>query len=128
MIEYKERKSKVIRENGRSADFTTPNFVMNCPMLCAYCVEEGTLISTKNGKIPVEEIQDNDFVTTYDSSLDMLLESQMTYSNHRLVDEVVELQVGERILVLTEEHPVYTKRGWVKASDLTLEDEVLCDE
>jgi spore photoproduct lyase len=38
-VDFKERKSKVIRENGRSADFTTPNFVMNCPMLCAYCYQ-----------------------------------------------------------------------------------------
>ena len=36
-IEYKERKTKLIRENGRSADFTTPNFVVGCPMLCSYC-------------------------------------------------------------------------------------------
>lgn len=38
-IKYAERKSKLIRENGRSADFTTPNFVVNCPMLCAYCYQ-----------------------------------------------------------------------------------------
>lgn len=36
-IKYAERKTKLIRENGRSANFTTPNFVNNCPMLCAYC-------------------------------------------------------------------------------------------
>lgn len=38
-VEYKERKTKLIRENGRSADYTTPNFVLNCPMLCAYCYQ-----------------------------------------------------------------------------------------
>lgn len=127
-IKYTERKTKLIRENGRSANYTTPNFVLNCPMLCAYCVEEGTLISTVNGKIPVEKIQDNSFVTTYDSSSGKILESQMLYNNHRFVDKVFELQVGQKKLVLTDEHPVYTKRGWVKASNLTLDDEVLCDE
>jgi len=38
-IKYAERKSKLIRENGRSANYTTPNFVLNCPMLCAYCYQ-----------------------------------------------------------------------------------------
>lgn len=38
-IKYAERKTKLIRENGRSANFTTPNFVTNCPMLCAYCYQ-----------------------------------------------------------------------------------------
>lgn len=37
VIDYKERKTNLIRPNGRSADFTTPNFVLNCPMLCSYC-------------------------------------------------------------------------------------------
>lgn len=37
VIEHKERKTNLIRLNERSADFTTPNFVFNCPMLCAYC-------------------------------------------------------------------------------------------
>jgi hypothetical protein len=31
-IDYKERKTKLIRENGRSADYTTPNFVLNLEM------------------------------------------------------------------------------------------------
>ena len=38
-IAYRERKSKTIRQNGRSADYTSPNFVLNCPMLCAYCYQ-----------------------------------------------------------------------------------------
>jgi len=38
-VKYAERKTKLIRENGRSADFTTPNFVVNCPLLCSYCYQ-----------------------------------------------------------------------------------------
>lgn len=38
-INYKPRKTKEIKDNGRSADYTTPNFVHNCPMLCAYCYQ-----------------------------------------------------------------------------------------
>lgn len=38
-VKYAERKTKLIRDNGRSANFTTPNFVVNCPMLCAYCYQ-----------------------------------------------------------------------------------------
>lgn len=38
-IKYADRKTKLIRVNGRSANFTTPNFVVNCPMLCAYCYQ-----------------------------------------------------------------------------------------
>ena len=38
-IKYAERKTKLIRENNRSADFTTPNIVINCPMNCVYCYQ-----------------------------------------------------------------------------------------
>lgn len=45
----------------------------------------------------------------------------------RVVEEVIELQVDGQTIQLTPEHPVYTRRGWVEAKDLTDDDEVLCD-
>jgi len=59
-INYKERKTKLIRENGRSADYTTPNFVLNCPMLCKYCYQHRHNESTDiNVATNVEDILQN---------------------------------------------------------------------
>lgn len=38
-IKYADRKTKLIRDNNRSSNFVTPNFVVNCPLLCAYCFQ-----------------------------------------------------------------------------------------
>ena len=59
-VEYKDRKTKTIKENGRSADFTTPNFVHNCPMLCAYCYQHRHNESSDiNVATNVQELLDN---------------------------------------------------------------------
>lgn len=47
------RKSFQVRENGRSADFIAPGEASGCALACAYCVQEGTLISTPQGQVPV---------------------------------------------------------------------------
>jgi hypothetical protein len=62
-IIHQNTKTLLTRDNGRSSDAISPNFVYGCAGGClsSYCVEKGTLISTPNGQIPVEKIQDNTF-------------------------------------------------------------------
>nr|WP_278003287.1 Hint domain-containing protein [Nodosilinea sp. TSF1-S3] len=97
-------------------------------MACAYCVVSGTLISTPKGPVPVEQIRDGDEVFAYDSSSAQLVVAVVSGTAERVVDEVLEIQVGDTVLRVTAEHPVMTRRGWVKAGDLTEDDEVLCDD
>lgn len=122
------KKSLQARPNCRSSDFVAPSHANGCAMACAYCVAAGTLISTPQGQVPVEQIQDGDEVFAYDSSLGQLVVAVVSGTAERVVDEVLEIQVGNTVLRVTAEHPIMTRRGWVRAGDLTEDDEVLCDD
>lgn len=122
------KKGLGIRSFYRSADFIAPSQANGCAMACGYCVEAGTLISTPEGQVPVEQIQDGDPILAYDSCLERLVEARAGRTASREVDEVIEIRVGGRVLRVTEDHPLMTRRGWVRAGDLTEDDEVLCDD
>ena len=122
------KKGLGIRSFYRSADFIAPSQANGCAMACSYCVAAGTLVSTPEGRVPVEQIRDGDRVLAYDSSSERLVEARAFRTASREVDEVLEIRVGGRVLRVTEDHPLMTRRGWVRAGDLTIDDEVLCDE
>lgn len=65
-LELKKQVTKTltIKENGRSSNIVAPNFILGCNAGCSesYCVEKGTLISTKNDQILVEKIENGVFV------------------------------------------------------------------
>ncbi len=67
------------------------------------CVAQGTLISTKNGNIPVEQVRAGDMVWTR-KGLKWVIWSGMT--NPRA--QVSELTVGEYKLTATANHPVFS--------------------
>ncbi|MEJ7840646.1 MAG: Hint domain-containing protein [Rubrobacter sp.] len=122
------KKGLGIRSFYRSADFIAPSQANGCAMACSYCVAAGTLVTTPEGRVPVEQIRDGDRVLAYDSSSERLVEARASRTASREVDEVLEIRVGGRVLRVTEHHPLMTRRGWVRAGDLTTDDEVLCDE
>lgn len=113
---------------SRSCDFVAPSHASGCAMSCAYCVVEGTLIATPTGEVPVEQIRDGDEVFAYGSSSERLVIARVCGTAAREVEEVIEIQVGGRVLRVTAEHPILTRRGWVEAGGLTEDDEVLCDD
>ena len=124
-------KTLVTRDNGRSSDAVAPNFVYGCLGGCmkSYCVEKGTLISTEKGKIPVEKIQDGDYVLSYDNSSGSAELKKTHCTFHRESDSWLEIQVGQKTVVVTPEHPFYiVGKGWVEAQHLAEGDEVLCDD
>lgn len=101
-----------------------------CPLSCGFCLPGDTLISTPNGLIRIDQIQDGDPVFALDNSntCPQLVLAHVGHVFDREVEEVIELEVDGQTIQLTSEHPVYTKRGWVEAKDLTEDDEVLCDK
>jgi hypothetical protein len=118
-----------IQDNGRSTDFIAPSTANGCLSCCLYCVEQGTFITTPNGAIPVEEIQEGDAVVSYDTNSDSPVIGHVSALASREVDEIYEIQVGSRVLYVSAEHPIYTKhRGWVEARHLSFDDEVLCED
>ena len=56
MVEFVERKSKIIRYSGRSSDYITPSFGYGCLLNCSYCymkrhLEKGLTIATNTDDI-----------------------------------------------------------------------------
>ena len=122
------RKSLQMLPYARSSDFVAPSTASGCALACAYCVVAGTLISTPQGPKPVEQIRDGDEVIAFDSSSGQLVTSRVCGLASREVTEVLEIEVEGTTLRVTAEHPIMTRRGWVKAGCLKDDDEVLCDE
>lgn len=125
----RKKKSLVIRENGRSADWIMTNLGLGCStMQCAFCVEEGTLINTPKGLVPVEQIQETSEVFSYNNFLEQLELAHACHIQQREVDLVFEIQAAGVTLYVTPEHPVMTQRGWVETQNLLAEDYVMCLE
>ena len=95
------------------------------------CVPKGTLISTPNGDIKVEELFNSD------EEKSRLVFSYNEENNTIEVDAITDMWIVENSELLEIEmvddnkiqipllKEVYTKRGWVKAKDLTENDEIL---
>ena len=131
MIKIQKTKTLVTKDNNNSANCIAPNIIYGCYGGCVstYCVEEGSLISIKDGEVPVEQIQDGDLVKSYDSSLEQVELKKAYNIFHRQHNSWIEIQVENKVIVVTPEHPFYiVGKGWVEAQYLTEDDEVLCDE
>ena len=95
----------------------------------SYCVEKGTLISTPNGQIPVEKIQDNTFVLSYNNSLELIESKKCHHTFSRESNSWIEIEAEDKKIVVTPEHPFYiVGKGWVEAQYLTEDDVILCDD
>lgn len=119
-----------IKPNNQSADFITPPFAVGCEVGCSYCVEQGTIISTPSGPVPVEQIQDGDVVFAFDNSTGQLVKAHVQGTASRQVEELIELEVDDNTIRVSLEHPFLVIRDgyeqWVEAQYLTADDEVLC--
>ena len=87
-----------------------------------HCVDEGTLIETSRGAIPVEDVRVGDYVLTR-AGYRKVLFSAITGVNRKLL----EITTLYNTLRCTPEHRIYTlNRGFVEAQNLTKEDTLLC--
>lgn len=102
-----------------------------CSFHCGYCMPGETLISVPGGLKRIDQIQDGEQIIAVDDSCSdpQPVLAHVGHVHNREAQEVIELEVDGQTIQLTSEHPVLTRsRGWVKAVDLTVDDEVLCDK
>lgn len=91
------------------------------------CVPKGTMISTPVGEIPVETLMDKSkpVIYSYNEETNSIEEDEITdiwtVDNLSLVE--INTDIGSVIVPDTKE--VFTKRGWIQVSNLTLDDEIL---
>lgn len=98
------------------------------------CVSGKTLIRTPSGDKKITDIKVGDLVLSYNTKTGEFENKKVleTFVNHPSSNSAkmyrIELENG-RTLELTGNHPVYTtNRGWVRAEELTEEDDLKLDE
>lgn len=89
------------------------------------CMPEGTLIQTKNGEVPIENIKIGDLVLAKDTDKGIQSYRPVEKLFDTISDEIYNLQIGKTNVRTTGNHPFWIKnRGWVPADELTVGDQV----
>lgn len=97
------------------------------------CLAEGTLITTlDNGVLPIEEIVNKDLhvkLISMNEETGKFEEDQVVTSIYSGEQETVEVDTSTGTIVLTPDHKVLTTKGWKRADELSVDDEIvsLCD-
>jgi intein/homing endonuclease len=91
------------------------------------CIAEGQLVITKRGDIPIQEVESEDEVFSYNEITKELEWKRVDNISSTERSNMIEIKTeAGNTLYLTDDHPVYTtNRGWVPAGQLTEEDELL---
>ena len=82
------------------------------------CVEEGSLVITKRGEILIQDVVLGDFVLCLNEESDQLEWKPVTKTRTTIKQNMVEINTEKGKLRVTEDHPIFTQRGWVKAGEL----------
>lgn len=93
-------------------------------MCVTACFKKGTLIATKNGQTPIEQIKTSDYVWAFDENTGTKALKKVVATMCKQVDATIELTLENETITTTAEHPFYTKDGWKEASELTENDQV----
>lgn len=106
--------------------FTDVGLVHNCPHKCSYCLPSGTKILMADGKEKVaERVRKGDKIMSYNTETQKPEYAEVTETLSRKAPGVMVIETETTTLRATPEHPIFTKRGWVDAGQITEEDEVL---
>jgi len=100
-----------------------------------YCFTAGHRVVTrpknkqyKNSKsIRIEDLRVGDKVMTFNETTGQIEEKPIIRIGNRKVKESVIIKFGQRqgVLRCTDEHPIYTTKGWKNAGDIKKDDELL---
>lgn len=83
------------------------------------CFIAGTLISTQEGLVPIENIKTGDTVYSFNEEIQEVSEQVVEETFVRESNELVYIEVGDEIITTTPEHPFYVpQKGFVNAIDL----------
>ena len=86
---------------------------------------EGSLIETSEGKKPIENIKVGEIVITHTGKKCEVYDTMNKFEDKEYF--IIELENGKE-LKITGEHPVYTARGWIRADELIMTDDIICLE
>ena len=97
-----------------------------CSYGCKYCLPPSSKILMYDGrKKSIGRIKKGERVASYNTDTKEIEISTVIDTMQRKAPIIIVIKPGDKTIKLTPEHPVFTKRGWVEALDLTTDDEVL---
>lgn len=91
-------------------------------IVCDECFPKKTPILTKNGIKNIEDIKIGDKVLSYNHKLNMIEEKEVLTVFKKKPKEIMTIN-GK--ISCTSNHPIYTKRGYIEAKELNINDYVL---
>jgi RHS repeat-associated protein len=100
-------------------------------VLKGLCLKEGTLVHTKEGPEPIEEVDVGDILATRDESTGEIgwqpVTRRIRTENVEVFNIVVEDSIGSKETIgATHEHPFWVvEKGWLSAADLKPGDDLL---
>jgi hypothetical protein len=97
------------------------------------CLAEGTLVLTKNGEIPIEQIVDSNAIGTkiisYNETICTFEDDEIVAVADNGIAECLIIETEAGNIELTPDHRVLTStRGWQRADELLLTDEIITIE
>ncbi|WP_316719939.1 polymorphic toxin-type HINT domain-containing protein [Terrisporobacter petrolearius] len=114
------RKSKVVtkrsyRKARRKATRTYRR--VRCKITKKGCFTAGTLISTKDGDVPIEDIEEGDLVWAQDSETGEIALKKVVQTFEKETDTILYIKVAGEVIEATEQHVFYIDGvGWIPAS------------
>lgn len=88
-----------------------------------HCFPAGTMIEVEHGKKKIEDVQVGDLVKTRFG-----LRHVTKLFRHQTDNGLVETRTGESVVTSTPNHPFLTRRGWIRADKLRLDDDIMVFE
>jgi DNA polymerase-3 subunit gamma/tau len=92
------------------------------------CIAKGSLITTMRGELPIEDVIIGDIVLSLNEKTFQLEWKEVIKTNYTQKSKMISIETDIGILRLTEDHRVFTNRGWVMAGELNTEDILLSFE
>lgn len=85
----------------------------------ASCFPAGTMIETENGLVPIERVKIGDKISNA-SGTDVVKDVFKT-----AVKRAIKLSINGSGIISSDNHPYFTKRGWVRAAELVAGDSIM---
>jgi dUTP pyrophosphatase len=123
------RKGEVLKIYPRSSISIKKNLMLKNSVGIIDCVPAGTMIKTKNGEIEVEKLMNeniNEIILSYNEDTKNIEDDELIDIWKVNYDELIKIETIEGDIVrIPENKEIFTNRGWVKAKELNLNDEIL---
>lgn len=86
------------------------------------CIVKGQQVTTKRGEILIEEVIVGDIVLSFNEKTKELEWKEVLFTKSALKSNIIEIESDLGLLRLTEDHQLFTQRGWIEARYLALTD------